>query len=49
MGLKEFTRTEIRSNIMGIPVTVSEEIIGRAYKRNVEGALQWTLNSKTSS
>ena len=30
MGLKEFTRMEIRSNLMGIPITINEEIIGRA-------------------
>jgi len=33
MGLKEFTRTEIRSCIMGIPVTITEEVIGRACRR----------------
>jgi len=49
MGLKEFTRTEIRSNIMGIPVTITEEVIGRACIRDVEGAFQWNLNSKTST
>ena len=48
MGLKEFTRTEIRSNLMGIPITINEEIIGRACRRKVEGAFQWDLNSKTS-
>jgi len=49
MSLKEFTRSEIRSNIMGIPVTITEEVIGRACRRDVEGAFQWNLNSKTSS
>jgi len=44
MGLKEFTITEIRSNIMRIPVTITEEIIGRACRREVEGAFQWNLN-----
>ena len=48
MGLKEFTRTEIRSNLMGIPITINEEIIGRACRRKVEGVFQWDLNSKTS-
>jgi hypothetical protein len=33
MGLKPFTRTENRSNIMGIPVTINEEIIGIACRR----------------
>jgi len=49
MRLKEFTRTEIRSNLMGIPITINEEIIGRACRRKVEGAFQWDLNSKTST
>jgi len=38
MGLKEFTRTEIRSIIMGIPVTINEEVIGKACRRDVDGA-----------
>ena len=40
MGLKEFKRTEIRSNVVGIPVTITEEVIGRACRRSVEGAFQ---------
>ena len=43
MGLKEFTRAETRSSIIGIPVTIIEEVIGRAYRRNVERAFQWDL------
>ena len=49
MGLKEFTRTEIRSNIMGIHVTIIEEVIGKACRKDVDGAFQWNLNKKTSS
>jgi len=49
MGLKEFTRTEIRSNIMGIPITITEEVIGSAARRDFEGSFQWNLNKKTSS
>ncbi|RHN38424.1 hypothetical protein MtrunA17_Chr0c18g0493751 [Medicago truncatula] len=30
MGLNKFTRTEIRSNIMGIPISITEEVIGKA-------------------
>ena len=48
IGLKEFKRTEICSSIMGILVTISEEVIGRACRREVEGAFQWSLNKKTS-
>jgi len=34
---------------MGIPVTINEEIIGRACRRDVKGSFQWSLNKKTSS
>jgi len=40
LGLKKFIRTEIRSNIMGIPITITEEVIARACRRNAEGAFQ---------
>ena len=40
MGLKPFTRTEIHSNIMGIPVTITEEVIRKACRRDVEGSFQ---------
>jgi len=48
MGIKEFTRTEIHSSIMEIPVTITEEVIGRACRRNVEGAFQWDLKQTSS-
>ena len=48
MGLKKFKRTEIHSNVMGIPITITEEVIGKACRRNVERAFQWKLNKKTS-
>ena len=48
MGLKKFRRTEIHSNVMGIPITINEEVIGRACRRSVEGAFQWTLVVKQS-
>jgi len=48
MGLKKFKRTKIRSNVMGILITIIEEVIGKACKRNVEGAFQWNLNKKIS-
>jgi hypothetical protein len=47
--LKEFTRTEIRSNVTGISITITKEIIGKAAKRDVDGIFQWKLNMKTSS
>jgi len=47
LGLKPFTCTEINSNIMGIPVTITEEIISRAIRRAVEGSYEEGLD-KTS-
>jgi hypothetical protein len=47
MGLKEFTRTEIRSAVMGIPITITEEIIARAARCSNEA--KWNMNIKTSS
>ena len=49
MGLKEFTGIEIRLNLLGIPITIAEEVIGRATRCDVEGKFQWDLNSRTSS
>jgi len=37
MVLQEFTGTEILSNVMGIPITITEEIIGKAARRTNEG------------
>jgi len=34
---------------MGIPVTIIEEVIGKAWRRDVEGSFQWNLNKKTST
>jgi len=48
MGLKKFKRVEIRSNVMGIPITITKEVIGKSCRRNVEGAFQWNLNKKTN-
>jgi len=45
--LKPFTCTEIRSNTIGIPVTITEEIIGRAIRRAAEGSDEEGLD-KTS-
>jgi len=40
LGLKPFTCTEIRSNIMGIPITITEEIIARAIRIAAEGSYE---------
>jgi len=49
MGLQEFTTTETRSTVMGIPLTITEVIIGRATRRDDDGKFQWNLNKKSSS
>jgi len=48
LGLKPFIETEIRSNIMGILVTITEEVIARACRRDDEGSIEENLNSITS-
>jgi len=47
-GLEKFKRVEILSNVMGIPITITKEVIGKACRRNVEGTFQRNLNKKTS-
>jgi hypothetical protein len=49
MGLKKFTRTEIRSTVMGITISITEEIIEKATRCEAEGKFQWNLNKKSSS
>jgi len=48
LGLKPFTCTEIRSSIMGIPVSIIEEVIARACRKKVEGSYEENLDNKTS-
>jgi len=48
LGLKPFTCTEIRSSIMGIPVSIIEEIIARTIRRSAEGSFKEDLDNKTS-
>jgi len=45
--LKPLTCTEIRSSIMGIPVSITEEVIARACRRKVEGSYEENLDNKT--
>jgi len=47
LGLKSFTCTEIRSNIMGIPVTITEDIIAKAIRTEAERSYEEGLD-KTS-
>jgi len=46
--LKSFTCTKIRSSIMGIPVSITEEVIARTIRRTAEGSFEEGLDNKTS-
>jgi len=46
MGLELFKKLEIRSAVMGIPITITEEVIARAYKMAPEGRFQWNVIRK---
>ena len=49
LGLRPFTCTEIRSNVTGIPVFITEESIVKACRREVVGSFEENLDNKTSS
>ena len=44
MGLKSFKQTEIRSYVMGIPITVTEEVIAKACRVSANGRFIWNAN-----
>jgi len=46
MGLKPYKRLEIRSAVMGIPITITEEVIARACRMAPEGRFQWNVSKK---
>jgi len=48
MGLPEFTQVEISPAVMGIPVTITEEIVAKASRCANEGKFQWNLGEKSS-
>jgi len=49
LGLKPFTCTEIRSSILGILITITEEVIAKAIRRTIDGSFEEGLdNNKTS-
>ena len=48
LGLKPFIYTEIRSSIMGIPVSISKDTIAKACRRIAEGSFEENLDNKTS-
>nr|ABE88111.1 hypothetical protein MtrDRAFT_AC147431g14v2 [Medicago truncatula] len=51
MGLLSFTGTEIRSNVMGIPVTINEQVIAQAMGMDTSGKYfgEEIPNPRTSS
>jgi len=44
MGLKSFNQTEIRSTVMGIPITITEEVIAKACRVSANGRFIWNAN-----
>ena len=46
MGLEPFRRTEIRSAVMGVPITITEEVIAKACRASSEGRFLWNVNRK---
>jgi len=44
MGLESFRQTEIRSSVMGIPITVTKEVIAKACKVTATGRYIWNTN-----
>jgi len=46
MGLEPFRRLEIKSAVMGIPITIIEEVIARACRVAPEGRFLWNVNRK---
>lgn len=48
MGFPKFTKTKIRSSVMEIPITITEEIIEKSSRCFNEGKFQWNLGKKSS-
>jgi len=46
MGLESFRQTEIRSTVMGIPVTIIEEVIAKACRVTPTGRFLWNITGK---
>ena len=44
MGLESFRQTEIRSAVMGIPITIIEEVIAKACRVAATGRFIWNAN-----
>jgi len=46
MSLEPFKKLEIRSAVMGIPITITEEVIAKACRMAPEGRFQWNVSKK---
>ena len=46
MGLEPFRQTDIRSAVMGIPITITEEVIAKACKVAPTGRFLWNISRK---
>jgi len=46
MGLESFRQTEIRSTVMGIPITITEEVIAKACRVAPTGRFLWNITGK---
>ena len=46
MGLESFRHTEIRSAVMGVPITITEEVIARACRVEPTGRFVWNITRK---
>jgi len=44
MGLEPFRQTEIRSVVMGIPITITEEVIAKACRVAPTGRFLWNVS-----
>ena len=46
MGLEPFKQTEIRSPVMGIPITITKEVIAKACRVAPSGRFLWNISRK---
>ena len=46
IGLEPFRQTEIRSTVMGIPITIIEEVIAKACRVAPSGRFLWNISRK---
>jgi len=46
MGLEAFKETEIRSAVMGVPITITEEIIAKACRTEASGRFLWNSSKR---